>query len=439
MNHRRNRAAEEIRRELTNLLFEGLPDGPAPLVFLDRVEIAPDLSTARVFVSPSIPDRAYDEKELAKPLQNAEPWLRQKLFQRMRIRRIPRMTFMVDRGKQNAERINTLLDRIRKRGGMGVVLLALLLQPLMQAAPPLERYEASANIMGSEFRVALYGADKKQLASVADAAFDEARRVDELLSNYISSSELSRLNRKASDGPMEVSEELFTLLERCVRYSSASEGGFDPTVGRLMKTWGFYRGEGAIPSRLSIWWTLRSVGYAALELNSKAHTVEFLRSGLQLDPGGFGKGYAVERVVELLREQGIAAAMVSSGSSTLYGLGSPPDEPRGWKADIRDPLDKDRIVATEYLLDSSLSTSGSYERSFTVDGVVYSHIMDPRTGMPATGTVAVSVVAPSSLDSEVWSTALFVNGKEWSSAAGHTPNELRVLYCAMDESCGWLK
>ena len=150
MSHRRDRAAEEIRRELSNLLFEGLPDGPAPSVFLDRVDIAPDLSTARVFVSPAIPDQPYDEKELVKPLQQAEPWLRRKLFQRMRIRRVPRMKFMVDRGKQNSERINTLLDRIRKRGGMGVVLFAVLLQPFLQAAAPLERYEASATIMGSE-------------------------------------------------------------------------------------------------------------------------------------------------------------------------------------------------------------------------------------------------------------------------------------------------
>lgn len=435
MSHRRDRAAEEIRRELTTLLFEGLPDGPAPSVFLDRVDIAPDLSTARVYVSPAIPDQPYDEKELARPLQQAEPWLRQKLFHRMRIRRIPKMKFMVDRGKQNSERINTLLDRIKKRGGMGTVVLALMLQPLLQAAPPVERFEASANIMGSEFRVALYGPEKSLLALAAEAALDEARRIDELLSNYISKSELSQLNHKAVDSAVEVSPELFAVLERCVEYSQLSEGGFDPTVGRLMKTWGFYRGKGAIPGRLSIWWTLRSVGISNLEINPSAQTVRFLSSGLQLDPGGFGKGYAAERMVEVLRQHGIDAAMVSAGTSTLYGLGTPPDEPRGWKAEIRDATGKDRVIATEFLHDESLSTSGSYEKFFTVDGVVYSHIMDPRTGRPATGTLAVSVVAPSAFDSEVWATALFVNGKDW--AQGHTPAGLRVFYCAESQPCSW--
>lgn len=439
MSHRRDRAAEEIRRELSNLLFEGLPDGPAPSVFLDRVDIAPDLSTARVFVSPAIPDQPYDEKELVKPLQQAEPWLRRKLFQRMRIRRVPRMKFMVDRGKQNSERINTLLDRIRKRGGMGVVLFAVMLQPFLQAAAPLERYEASATIMGSEFRVALYGAEKRHLASVANAALDEARRVDQLLSDYLPESELSQLNREAGSAEVETSSELFAVLERCLEYSSLSDGAFDPTVGRLMKTWGFYKGKGTLPWRLSIWWTLRSVGYSHLELDSDRQTVRFLRSGLELDPGGFGKGYAAERMVDLLREHDISSAMVSAGSSTLYGLGSPPDEPRGWKAEIRDPSGSDRVVATEYLRNASLSTSGSYEKFFTVDGVVYSHIMDPRTGMPAAGTLAVSVIAASAFDSEVWSTALFVNGKDWAVTPANTPEGLRVFFCAENEPCGWLQ
>jgi thiamine biosynthesis lipoprotein len=137
-------------------------------------------------------------------------------------------------------------------------------------------------------------------------------------------------------------------------------------------------------------------------------------------------------MVDLLREYGVEAAMVSGGASTLYGIGAPPDEPQGWRADIRDPKDRDRVVETVYLRDESLSTSGSYEKFFTVDGVVYSHIMDPRTGMPAKGTLAVSVLAPSAFDTEVWSTALFVNGAE------RAPEGLRVFFCADGEPCAWL-
>jgi thiamine biosynthesis lipoprotein len=346
------------------------------------------------------------------------------------------MKFCIDKGKEHAKRIEHLLDEVKKRGGMGVLLLALLLQPWAAgAAQTLERYETSATIMGSEFRVALYGTERKRLAAVADAALEEARKADRLLSDYIEDSELSRVNREAGSRPVAVSAEFFDVLERCLEYSRLSEGAFDPTVGRLMRTWGFYKGKGSLPNKLSIWWTLRSVGYQHLSLDAAKRTVSFEVGGLQLDPGGFGKGYAVERMVELLRAQGVEAAMVSGGSSTLYGIGAPPDEPQGWRADIRDPKNPERVVETVYLRDESLSTSGSYEKFFTVDGVVYSHIMDPRTGMPAKGTLAVSVLAPSAFDTEVWSTALFVNGKSW--AARNAPDGLRVLFCAEGESCGW--
>ena len=432
MSHRRDRAAEEIRRELSNLLFEGLPKGETPSVFLDRVEIAPDLSTARVFVSPSIPGQSYVEKELCGPLQEAEPWLRQQLFQRMRIRRVPKMKFCIDKGKEHAKRIEHLLAEVKKRGGMGVLLFALFLPGWLHGAEALERYETSATIMGSEFRVALYGTEQNKLAAVADLALQEARRVDQLLSNYIEESELSRVNREAASGPVAVSPEFFDVLQRCLEYSRLSEGAFDPTVGRLMKTWGFYKGKGAMPNRFSIWWALRSVGYQHLSLDARKRTVTFERNGMELDPGGFGKGYAVERMIELLREKGVESAMVSGGASTLYGIGAPPDEPQGWRTDIRDPKVRDRVVETVFLRDESLSTSGSYEKFFTVDGVVYSHIMDPRTGMPAKGTLAVSVLAPSAFDTEVWSTALFVNGAE------KAPEGLRVFFCADREPCAWL-
>ena len=432
MSHRRDRAAEEIRRELSNLLFEGLPKGETPSVFLDRVEIAPDLSTARVFVSPSIPGQSYVEKELCGPLQEAEPWLRQQLFQRMRIRRVPKMKFCIDKGKEHANRIDHLLAEVKKRGGMGLLLFALFLPGWLHGAEALERYETSATIMGSEFRVALYGTERNKLAAVADLALQEARRVDQLLSNYVEESELSRINREAASGPVAVFPEFFDVLQRCLEYSRLSEGAFDPTVGRLMKTWGFYKGKGAMPNRFSIWWALRSVGYQHLSLDARKRTVTFERNGMELDPGGFGKGYAVERMIELLREKGVESAMVSGGASTLYGIGAPPDEPQGWRTDIRDPKVRDRVVETVFLRDESLSTSGSYEKFFTVDGVVYSHIMDPRTGMPAKGTLAVSVLAPSAFDTEVWSTALFVNGAE------KAPEGLRVFFCADREPCAWL-
>jgi thiamine biosynthesis lipoprotein len=119
-------------------------------------------------------------------------------------------------------------------------------------------------------------------------------------------------------------------------------------------------------------------------------------------------------------------------------MGAPPGEPRGWKVSIKDPRQPDKTIETVYLKDQSMSTSGSYEKFFQVDGVTYSHIMDPRTGMPARGTASVSIIAPSTLDSEVWAKPYFIQGKQW--AATHKPKEFKVFFCEdkADHPCAWL-
>ncbi len=438
MSIRLARAAEQMRRELTEILFDR-HDPDLPAVYLDKVELAPDFSFARVLVQPADPSsQPENDADLTRPLQKIEPALRGEIARRMRLRRIPKLVFTFDRGQRNARRIEELLERAKKRSKWtGELILILALGLARAQAGDLERYEASAQIMGSEFRIALYGDSLKRLGPVAYAAFDEARRVDALLSNYKPESELSRLNATASGVAVAVSPEFYDLLARTFDYSSRSDGAFDPTVGKLMKTWGFFKGSGRLPGRAALRRALDEVGYRRVKLDAAARTVRYERQGLELDPGGFGKGYAVERVVRLLEKYEIPAAMVSAGTSTLYGLGAPPNESRGWKAVIRDPNRADAPGETVYLRDQSLSTSGSYEKFFEVDGVSYSHIMDPRTGMPAQGTAAVSVVAASAFDSEVWTTALFVNGVSWASE--RAPDELGIYFCAQDRPCGWLR
>jgi thiamine biosynthesis lipoprotein len=138
----------------------------------------------------------------------------------------------------------------------------------------------------------------------------------------------------------------------------------------------------------------------------------------------------------ILHDAGIGAAMISAGSSSMYAIGAPPDEPRGWYVKIRDPKDADVTAAELYLKDQSLSTSGSYEKFFVAGGKTYSHIMDPRTGMPSEGVVAVSVLAPKTLDSEAWTKAFFVNGAEWSRS--HRPEDFFVFLCVSEGTCGWV-
>ncbi len=292
------------------------------------------------------------------------------------------------------------------------------------------RLEANADAMGSTYSVILYGEDRNKLEAASEAAFDEARRIDLLLSNYKPESEWSKVNREADSHPVPVSKELFDLLAACVNYSRASEGTFDITVGPLMKVWGFYKGSGHLPKPGEVTQAMEQTGYGNIVLDAEKQTVFFTKKGLNLDPGGVGKGYAVDRMVDILKKDGIRAALVSGGGSSIYCLGNPPDEPAGWRIEIKDPHDELKSVAEVVLKDESLSTSGSYEKFFMAEGRIFSHIMDPRTGYPAQGTLSVSVIAPRTLDSEVWAKPYFILGPQWTAA--HKPREFRVFYCTAD-------
>jgi thiamine biosynthesis lipoprotein len=298
------------------------------------------------------------------------------------------------------------------------------------ARQDLLRLEASADAMGSTYSVVLYDRDRAKMEAAADDAFEEARRLDALLSNYRPESEWSRVNREASAHPVAVSKELFDLLAACVEYSRASDGAFDITVGPLMKIWGFYKDTGHLPQPGEVKKAMDRIGYRNLVLDASRQTVAFAKPGVNMDPGGVGKGYAVDKMVEVLKKDGIETALVSGGGSSIYGLGAPPDEP-GWRIQIKNPWNEFQHVAEVTLKNQSLSTSGSYEKFFVAEGKTWSHIMDPRTGFPAQGTLSVSVVAPRTLDSEVWAKPYFVNGRQWTAL--HKPRDFRVFFCKADE------
>jgi len=309
-----------------------------------------------------------------------------------------------------------------------------------QAAPKADalRLESSVVAMGSAYSVVVYGEDRTRMEEAVDAAFVEVQRLDEMLSNYKPESELSEINRYAGERPVAVTQEMFDLLAACVEYSQESEGAFDITVGPLMKVWGFYKGTGRLPHRAEILGAMERVGYRNIVLDATHRTVRFAKEGAELDPGGIGKGYAVDRMVDVLKQYGIDAALVSASGSSIYGLGAPPGE-KGWKVEIRDPKNEKKSVAEVYLKNESMSTSGNYEKFFRAEGRIYSHIMDPRTGWPAQGVLSVSAVTPRTIDSEAWTKPLFVNGRAWASK--HKPAGLRAFFCedTPEQTCAWLQ
>jgi FAD:protein FMN transferase len=307
------------------------------------------------------------------------------------------------------------------------------------AAPELLRLEQSAEAMGSTFSIAVYGTDRVSMEAAVEAAFDEVRRLDEMLSNYKPESEWSEVNRRAAEGPVQVSPELFRLLRDCQNYSRNSDGAFDITVGPLMKVWGFYKGTGRLPHQAEVRAALTKVGYRHIHLDNAARTVRFDKPGVEMDPGGIGKGYAVDRMADVLKQRGITIALVSGAGSSIFALGAPPSQPKGWEINIRDPRNQRKSVETIFLKDNSMSTSGSYEKFFRAAGRIWAHIMDPRTGYPAAGMLSVSVIAPRTLDSEAWTKPLFINGRRW--AVKHKPQGIRAFFCEdrTDQPCAWLQ
>src|SRR5258708_21234504 len=311
--------------------------------------------------------------------------------------------------------------------------------PAPVTKPEMSRAEGSVDTMGSTFTVVAYGFDRDQLQSAVASALEEARRLDQLLSNYRPESEWSQVNREAADHPVRVSQELFDLLAACVEYSRQSEGTFDITVGPLMKTWGFYKGSGRLPHRAEIRGALTTVGYQGLLLDAKNQTVKFAVKGMDMGRGGIGKGYAVDRMAEVMKESGIRSALISGGGSSIYAIGTPPGEPQGWKVTIKDPKNISKSIADVYLKDNSMSTSGNYEKFFYADGKLWSHIMDPRTGYPSMGVLSVSVVTPKAIDSEAWCKPYYILGRAWTQQ--HKPRTFRFFRCEdrSDVPCAWLQ
>jgi len=235
---------------------------------------------------------------------------------------------------------------------------------------PDQLFYESRPAMGTSFEIYLYAPNRERASELFEEVFDEIERVEAALSNYRSSSELSRINASAADAPVITDPEVFALLARALDYSQRTDGAFDITVGKLMKAWGFFRGAGRYPSNEELAHAREQTGWQNVRLDNRARSVYFLKRGIELDLGGIGKGYVLDRVAALLREAGVKSALISSGSSSIYAIGAPPGK-AGWPVRVPDPMDHTRTVSTALLKDQSLSTSGSYEKFFRLNGRTY--------------------------------------------------------------------
>jgi thiamine biosynthesis lipoprotein len=286
-------------------------------------------------------------------------------------------------------------------------------------------YTKETFVMGTKAWVTIAGMNDRDAERAVEAAFREMYRIESVMSTWKSTSELSRLDASAGDAPIRVSRELLSLIDSSLAFSRATDGAFDVTVRPLVLLWGFQGGEATLPSADDVVRTLARVGYARVSIDSAASTVT-LPAGMQIDLAGIAKGYAVDRSVAVLRGFGVRDALVNIGGN-IAALGAPPGE-RAWTIGIRDPKGGLGTVGSLLLTDEAVATSGNYENFVEIEGRRYGHIIDPRTGMPVSRELSVTVVAPTALASDALSTGLFVLGPVDGAAAVARLRGVRALY-----------
>jgi thiamine biosynthesis lipoprotein len=290
------------------------------------------------------------------------------------------------------------------------VLLVLLAGCALGRAAP-RRFEYRQRHMGIEARLVLYAPDEREAADAARAAFGRIARLDSLMSDYRSDSELSRLSARAGGPPVPVSDELFLVLARAQALARLSDGAFDVTVGPLVRLWRQARRTATLPSPAELAEARSRVGWRHLRLDSVARTAHLLRPGMLLDLGGIAKGYAADEALRALRAAGVERALVEMGGDLVAGA-PPPGEP-GWHVTVSSAAPERAPLP---LARRALSTSGDTEQFVEIGGVRYSHVVDPATGLGLRSRVAATVLAPDGITADALSTALTILGPERGEA-----------------------
>jgi thiamine biosynthesis lipoprotein len=275
--------------------------------------------------------------------------------------------------------------------------------------------------MACRFEITLE-ADHAAWVPAARAALDEIDRLEDQLSVFRATSAISDVNRRAAAEAVDVDAQLFELLQQCAVLHRETSGTFDITSTPLSRCWGFLQREGRLPPADAIDAARARVGFDHVSLEPATRSVRFSRSGVELNLGAIGKGHALDRVGAGMREAGVSRALLSAGRSSLLALGGP------WQVDVVSPQISEGPLATVWLRDAALGTSGAGEQFVVVDGVRYGHVIDPRTGWPAAGVISASVVTSSAAAADALSTAFLIGGVELARryCAGH-PGVLTIV------------
>jgi thiamine biosynthesis lipoprotein len=291
--------------------------------------------------------------------------------------------------------------------------------------------------MACQFEVLFKTEQCKEAIDAAVAALDLVDELESQLTVYRETSEVSRINQTAHADAVEVEPRLFELFERAAEIHQATSGAYDIATGALTKLWGFFRRQGKVPDTAELSRTMEQIGMQHVQLDRERRTIRLLKPGVEINLGSIGKGYALDRMAEILHRAGISDFLLHGGNSSVLGHGQQRGEnvnqepgirgqaasgtltlalsrrereQGGWRIGITHPLDPGRRIGEIAIRDRALGTSGSSAQFFVHDGRRYGHILDPRTGWPAEKTLATTVAAPIGAEADALATAFYVLG-----------------------------
>jgi FAD:protein FMN transferase len=291
-----------------------------------------------------------------------------------------------------------------------VLLLALAVMPVAHAAPAQAGQWMSRTIdgiMGTRVFVELWADDPQQGAQAIDAVMAEMRHIDDTMSTFKPTSEVSKVNRLAAKEPVVISPELFNLLQTALYYSRVTHGAFDITYASVGYMYDFHTHKR--PDAAQIRAALPAIGYQHVLLDPKTHTVRFSMPGVRIDLGGIAKGYSVDQGIDILLARGFKHALVNAGGDSRV-IGDRMGRP--WMVGIQHPDHPDEVVTRVPLVNEAFSTSGDYERYFIQNGVRYHHIINPHTGDSARRVRSATIIAPTATRTDGLSKTAFVLGAE---------------------------
>jgi thiamine biosynthesis lipoprotein len=280
-------------------------------------------------------------------------------------------------------------------------------------------------LMGNRFEFTVCAADSSWAFQCIEKAIDEVRRIESLLTTFDDKSQTNRVNRNAGISPVKVDKEVFDLLTRCRKISDLTQGAFDITYGSTdKKLWNFDQSMTSLPSPAIAKQLVHLVNYRNVVLNESDGTVFLKQKGMRIGFGGIGKGYAADRAKQVLKNCGVVSGVVNAAGD-LTAWGRQPDG-KPWTIGIADPEATRHVFSTLEITDSSVATSGNYEKFILVNGKKYSHTIDPKTGMPVTGIQSVTVLAPNAELADAMATPVMIMGRK---AGLHMINQVKGLAC----------